>query len=231
MSTRRYAGLVSLILPTALGVAIEAVAQEPGKRSAEPAKVIRPSDSPDSSGSEPEADRFISPQIARLEMLVGTWKLTEKHFNSDGEVIAAAEGTEHIIWILDRHAIRRVYQSGTDTRMYEAIGTLTWNDVAGKYHGVWFDNISTAGPVTVEGDWNDESLVVEFTTESQGRDGSTVRHKVAERFVDEKNRVATTHLIDGSDLIKRLEVEYVRTVPCPPRFRPILDDIEPRRRR
>ena len=108
---------------------------------------------------------------------------------------------------------------------------LTWNDAAGEYHGVWFDNVSTGGPVTTKGDWEDQTPVVEFTTESRRRDGSVIRHKIVERFVDEKTRVATTYLIDGVDVIKRLEVEYVRTVPCPTRFRRILDDIDPRRRR
>ncbi len=229
--TNTNAGLATLVLSITVGIAIEAVAQEPGQRIVRSAGAIQPSGPSDSRGSAPEADRYISPQIARLEMLVGPWKLTETHFSAGGEVIATVEGTERIIWILDRHAIRRVYQSGTDTRTYEAIGTLTWNDEAGKYHGVWFDNVSTGGPVTTKGDWNDETLVVEFTTESRRKDGSVIRHKVVERFEDEKRRVATTYLIDGADLIKRLEVEYERTVPCPPLFRPVIGDVLERRSR
>lgn len=175
-------------------------------------------------GTKTAREEYISPEIAHLALFIGPWRVSEEHFNARGEVVATVKGTEEITWILDRHAIRRVYQSGSGPTIYHAIGTLTWNDVDKKYHGVWFDNVSSAGPTTVTGEWNDEALMMVFTIESFAKDGSVVRHKVVERFINEERRVATTYLIKGTEVVKRIEVRYKRSIPCPARIRPIFDD-------
>ena len=92
---------------------------------------------------------------------------------------------------------------------------LTWNDTMKKYHGVWFDNVSTAGPTTATGTWDDETHTMLFYVESSGREGATVRYRVVEKFTDPQTRMATTYLIEGSNLVKRMEVEYKRATPCP----------------
>ena len=166
----------------------------------------------------------VKPELARLEMFIGPWRVTETHFNRRGEVVATVKGTEEITWILDHCAIRRAYQSDSDTEVYRAIGTLTFNDIEGKYQGVWFDNASRGGPTTVRGEWDEKALTMVFTLESLGTDGSVVRHKVVERFVDEKRRVATTYLLKGAEIIKRTEVQYERAIPCPAGVRRIFDD-------
>lgn len=166
----------------------------------------------------------VKPELARLEMFIGPWRVTETHFSRRGEVVATAKGTEEITWILDRCAIRRVYQSDSGTNVYRAIGTLTFNDIEGKYQGVWFDNASRGGPTTVKGEWDEGTLTMVFTLESLATDGSVVRHKVVERFVDEKRRVATTYLLKGTEIIKRTEVQYQRAIPCPAGVRRIFDD-------
>jgi hypothetical protein len=168
--------------------------------------------SPD--GSE-KAVEFATPELARLDIFVGPWSVTEIHFNPRGEVIATVKGTEEITWILDHRAIRRAYSTSTGTTVFKANGTLTWNDAERKYHGVWFDNVSTAGPTTAMGSWDDETKTMLFHVESSGRDGSTVRYRVVERFADPQTRVATTYLLEGSNLVKRMEVEYKRATPCP----------------
>ena len=158
---------------------------------------------------------FASPELARLDIFIGPWSVTESHFNPRGELIATVKGTEDITWILDHRAIRRVYSTATDTAVFKANGTLTWNDAEKKYHGVWFDNVSTAGPTTVLGTWDDETRTMLFYVESSGREGATVRYRVVEKFTDPQTRMATTYLIEGSNLVKRMEVEYKRATPCP----------------
>ena len=164
-----------------------------------------------------ESTDFPNPQLARLDAFVGTWRVTEQHFNDRGDEVASADGTEEIIWMLDRHAIKRTYQTTAKASRFSAVGTFTWNDRAKKYVGVWFDNVSTSVPVRVQGDWDETEAAFVFLIETGAADGSTVRHKVVERFPDEKTRVATTYLIEGDQAIKRLEVEYRRTQPCPSR--------------
>lgn len=175
-------------------------------------------DSARSKGSPVDGEKtveFASPELARLDLFVGPWSVTESHFNPRGELIATVKGTEEITWILDHRAIRRVYSTATGSTIYKAHGTLTWNNADKKYHGVWFDNVSTAGPTTVTGSWDDQTRTMLFHLDSAGRDGSIVRYRVVERFADPQTRVATTYLIEGSSLIKRMEVEYKRALPCP----------------
>lgn len=182
-------------------------------------------DSARSKGSPAEGEKaveFASPELARLDIFIGPWSVTESHFNPRGELIATVKGTEEITWILDHRAIRRAYSTATGSTIFKAQGTLTWNSEGKKYHGVWFDNVSTAGPTTVTGSWDDQTRTMLFHLESAGRDGAIVRYRVVERFTDPQIRVATTYLVDGSNLVKRMEVEYKRATPCPARALSIL---------
>ncbi len=181
-------------------------------------------------GDESAPTEYVSLEIARLEPLIGPWDLTETHFDDRGEVIGKVKGKEEITWILDRRAIQRTYTSGTEPNVYRAFGTLAFNEVEHKYHGVWFDNASTAGPRITKGEWADENRAFVFTLESVNQDGSKMRYKVVERFVHEEKRVATTYLIKGDESVKRMVVTYTRPVPCPGRLR-IIDDLAPGRRR
>ena len=155
------------------------------------------------------------PELAMLENFVGPWRSNESHFNSDGECVATAEGTETVIWSLDNRVLKRSYLRRSESADYRAIGMLTWNTVEKKYDGAWFDNVSTTGPNTVKGSWSEADQTFEFIIEALAPDGSKTRYKVIERFVDEKNRVATTYLLKGDEAIKRLEVQYTRAQACP----------------
>ena len=65
------------------------------------------------------------------------------------------------------------------------------------------------------GSWDDQTRTMLLYLESSKGKGSTVRYRVVERFADAQTRMATTYLIDGSNLVKRMEVEYKRATPCP----------------
>ena len=171
-------------------------------------------------GDEPDEKKGGDPvvtQVLRLERYVTDWLVREHHFNLKGEQIATVKGNEEIVWILGKRAIQRTYTTKTDSTSYRAIGTLTWNDVTKKYQGVWIDNVSTTGPTTVEAEWNEKDQTMIYTVDSLAKNGSTVRHRVLERFLDDDNREAVTYLLRGSEVIKRLEVQYQRTIPCPGR--------------
>jgi hypothetical protein len=78
----------------------------------------------------------------------------------------------------------------------------------------------------VESEWNEGDQTMVYTVDSLAKDGSTVRHRVIERFLDDENREAVTYLLKGSEVIKRLEVQYQRTTPCPGRMR-LIDELNP----
>lgn len=161
----------------------------------------------------------VEPEFARLEKLVGRWKVTESHFDSKGEKVAIVKGTEIIEWILDHHAIRREYNSGPDAAMFRAFGILTWNAATDAYEGVWFDNRSTNGPTRTRGQWSDGDNTLTFTVESLDSNGSPLRFELVERYIEDTQRIATTYSLEGDKRIKRLEVNYERGPACPGRIR------------
>lgn len=172
--------------------------------------------------STDEKQELISAEYQPLELYIGAWTVRENHFDVQGKVIATVKGTEENRWILDKHAVQRTYTTSSDTKVYRAVGTFTWMATTKKYHGVWFDNASIAGPNTVEGDWTADTKTFVYTMTAV-KNTSNVKYKIVEKFVDEKNRIATTYEVHGSIVTKRLEVHYTRSTPCPDKLRYIYD--------
>ncbi|MDO8632447.1 MAG: DUF1579 family protein, partial [Phycisphaerales bacterium] len=173
---------------------------------------------PDGSSKDkdgPNKSGFASPEIAVLDRFIGPWNVIENHFNARGEVVATVKGTEEIVWVLDKHAIRRTYATGGEPSVFRAIGMLTWNPTRRHYEGAWFDNTSAAGPTQVSGAWDDASLTMTLTLTSSTSDTDKQEFKVVERFTDDEHRISTTYKLRGSEIEKVLEVQYVRTIPCP----------------
>jgi hypothetical protein len=176
-----------------------------------------------SSTGKSSRENFVNPGTAVLELYVGPWSVVEKHYDPQGRVVATVEGTEEIAWIVDEHAIRRTYITSGASSVYRAFGVLSWDDVRESYRGVWLDNASTTGPSTVTGQWQADKQTMIYTVESQTGDGAQTTYKVVDRFVDAEQREATTYRIRGSEVVKLLDVQYKRTVPCPGRLRVIFD--------
>jgi len=155
------------------------------------------------------------PELQVCERYLGAWKLVEHHYNAEGKVVATVEGAEEVTWIVGNRAIQRRYISGARKALYRAVGTLTWNKVEGKYHGVWFDSASDDGPRTVKGNWDEKSQTLTFIMEVKGKDGPPTTHKIVEKFVNEQRRVTTTFRVDGDKTVKLLEIDADRISHCP----------------
>ncbi len=171
---------------------------------------------------QPQKIEYVNAEMGRLERYFGLWSVTERHFDELGRSVGVVKGREEVEWILKDHAIKRNYRTGTKPNVFEAIGLLTWNTAERKYRGVWMDNASTLGPTTVTGEWNPKTEVFVFTLDAVGQDGKKVRYRVIEKFDDDDTRHATTYALEGEQLIKRLEVQYKRALPCPDKMRKIL---------
>jgi hypothetical protein len=187
-----------------------------------PAKAL---DSKASKSASPSFDAAAHPELARLELILGSWSVAETHYDRRGHVVATVKGAEEVAWILDHHVIRRSYQTETGSGLYRASGMLTYNATLKEYRGVWFDNVSDSGPSHVKGDWLEETKSLVFTLESIGADGETRRYKIVEQFPDEQRRIATTYLLSGDEVVKKMEVTYVRTIPCPARIRGVFNEL------
>ncbi len=159
---------------------------------------------------------------------LGAWIAVETHYDPSGHAIAEVKGTEESRWILNQHAIRRVYRNHSSGEPFEAQGTFTWSNVSKTFHGYWIDNRSESGPSRVQATWSPDTRTMVYELEHQ-LPGGIQRFKVVEHFVDNDHRVATTYRVTGKDLVKVLEVYYRRSAPCPEqrsRVRIIMDGIK-----
>jgi len=218
MTALRYKRVVLAVVLIAAGL----FAVRPGSA----ARAEEPEQSANEPKTEPKGFPYISPEIQRLTMYVGPWRVTERHFNASGDVVATVKGTEEITWLLDRRAIQRAYNTVSDTASYKALGTLTYNTASKRYEGVWFDNMSTFGPVTVTADWDDDARTMTYTLEARGPGGDTKTYKRIEEFPDEpypERRTAATFEVKGTTVTKLFEVQYVRSKPCPSKLQRVFD--------
>lgn len=167
---------------------------------------------------------FPVPELAHLDFLIGVWKVEQKHLDPSGAVIATAEGTETITWILDKHAIHRIYRTKDASSTFEAIGLLTWSDAAKRFDGTWFDNASTAGPTRASGEWNEKERSFVFELQGAGSPANSVKYKTIDRFESDSSRLAVTYLMKGSEVVKVSEVRYTRTTPCPAKLRAVFNE-------
>lgn len=163
------------------------------------------------------------PRVA-LELLVGYWDVVEVHFDERGQQIASVKGTEENIWILDRQALQRTYITHSASGDYKAIGTFTVTSEDDQLVGVWFDNVAGSGPRRATATWKPGERTSVYTL-AASKDSGGPKYQIIEKFTDEKTRVATTFLVDGNKVSKRLEVTYTRSQPCPDKLRPIFGEL------
>lgn len=169
---------------------------------------------PGAPAAEPVAASPI-PELAALQKYVGHWNVLEHHFDNSGRETATVKGTEDITWTLSGRWLRRVYTTATTSTRYQAVAMVSWNAAEKQFAGAWFDDASTNGPTQFTAEWNVETRTLVTNAEQSTGGGPKQRFRVVERFEGDDRRVATTYQITDNGLTKRLEVEYVRAVPCP----------------
>ncbi len=155
------------------------------------------------------------PELAALQKYVGHWNVLEHHFDNSGHETATVKGSEDINWALNGRWLRRVYTTATASTRYQAIGMFSWNAGENRFAGAWFDDASTDGPTQFTAEWNADTRTLVSTAKQSTGGGSEREFRVVERFEGDDRRVATTYQVENKALTKRLEVEYVRAVPCP----------------
>lgn len=159
----------------------------------------------------------IESELAALAPMIGVWELTERHFDETGAQVGSAKGSEEIDLALNKRAMRRQYSSGSDAGGFKAFGMMTYDAASKRFAGYWMDTAARNGPIAVSAEWNPatKTLVSTLTTASTDSDG--VEFKVTDRLVDDEHRAAATYEIRKGKTIKRMEVDYVRSVRCPSR--------------
>ncbi|UCE61639.1 MAG: DUF1579 family protein [Phycisphaerales bacterium] len=169
----------------------------------------------------------VAEKLSELELYVTNWNVVAQYFNENGEQVGTVKGTEDIVWALGHRVIQRTFTTLAESAVYRAIGLLTWNEATERFEGVYFDNISTSGPTTVEAQWNKKKREMVSTLKSTGSDGSTIKYRIVDKFIDDSNRVATTYSLAGNKQTKVMEAKYARAVPCPSTRRRLIDELNP----
>ena len=165
-----------------------------------------------------------SAQAARLELYLGLWRVTQTSFDQMGKETSTMHGSEEVIWVLDKYAIRRTLTLSAGDRRLESEGMFAFNDATETYDGIWLSNWSTSGPTYATGRFEASKGQFVTTLKSRQADGTEKEYQVIERFPDAKTRSATTYEVKADGLVKVLEVSYRRSTPCPGGPRPIYDD-------
>jgi hypothetical protein len=193
-----------------MGIAIAVVAF-----TAVMAHQVRSQLEPGDEGDFQKRTTFIRTSMAPLDRYVAHWRITERHYDDKGEMVATVKGLEEILWVLDTNAIYRRYNTSSDVSSYKAIGLLTFNNNSNSFKGVWFDNVSPTGPMNVDAKWDEASLTMVYRSNGTTQDGKEVEYLKVEKFADEENRTATTYVVEGDVKRKVLEVHYKRAEACP----------------
>lgn len=171
-----------------------------------------------------QTPRYPNAETERLEIYVGAWSVTERHYDARGEEIGVVKGGEDIVWVLDRHAIGRTYTTTHGEALYRATATIKWIPGDKLYRGVWFDNRPESAPTTVTAEWNAVEKTMLWKMDVQIPGGPREEYKIVEKFLDGDRREAVTYRVDKTGVTKTLVVQYKRTVPCPGRVRMFLGD-------
>lgn len=163
------------------------------------------------------AKLFTVPQLADIDIFVGAWKVKETYFDERGVERAGREGTEEIVWMLDRHALLRRYNTAAGDSVYRAMGIITWNATAGAYACHWYDNAPAQGPSprSQTGSFDPATATLTWEMKSESPGGAPQTHRIIERFVSEEERTTTTFAVSDGRVRKIMETRYTRAEPCP----------------
>ncbi|MGB0716604.1 MAG: DUF1579 family protein [Phycisphaerae bacterium] len=171
-------------------------------------------------GASPDANpEAQSLAFERLAMYLGPWIVTERHLDPRGNITATVDGTEEVTWLYADRAIRRAYMRTDESSSYRASGFLTYDAAEKRYEGVWFNNQATDGPINVSGTWNKNERTMVYSLTRRVGDQQEELFRITETFTSEKQRESVTYAVKDNKLIKLMEVQYVRTTPCPAKVR------------
>ncbi|HEX5221729.1 MAG TPA: DUF1579 domain-containing protein [Verrucomicrobiae bacterium] len=88
-----------------------------------------------------------------LEPFVGEWNAEVKAWMAPGQPPTESKGTAKATWILDGRYVQEEFSGDFMGQPFRGMSLTGYDNVRGKYRGVWIDNMSTT-IVTSEGDFD-----------------------------------------------------------------------------
>ena len=145
----------------------------------------------------------------RLDQFAGTWKATIKHWMEPGAEPSVTTGVMTNTWILGKRFLRQDHK--TDGGSFEGTGYWGYNNVSGRYEGLWIDSMTTA-MMTDAGDCDEAGKV--WTMVGEAEDPGSGR-KLTKRSVitlHDANRHTMEMYFGGPQggEFKVMEIEFTR---------------------
>lgn len=200
MTTRKVVlFLTCLCLLVSLATAVPGAAQPPeGEMSPEQAEMMQKLQQASTPGEPHE-------HLAQAE---GSWKLTIKMWMEPGAEPEVSEGTAEREMIMGGRYLEERVTSTAMGMPFEGYGLTGYDNVSGKYWGVWVDSLST-GVLTSKGRRDGEAMVW-HSKASDPMTGGTAEMKMVSRFHgDDKEVTEFFEMRDGQE-VKTMEIVYVR---------------------
>lgn len=148
----------------------------------------------------------------KLDYFAGTWQATVKHWMEPGSEPHESSGTMTNTWVLGNRFLRQDYSGeGMGGGTFEGTGYFGFNNVTGKYEGLWIDSMST-GMMTEAGDCDESGTVWTMTGQAEFPTPGTIMTKRSVITVHDKNRHTLEMYFAGPDgnEFKAMEIEYTR---------------------
>ena len=151
------------------------------------------------------------PQHERLDWRVGEWtgEVTYWPYPGAGPVKTAATSTAK--WVLDGRWLELDFRSEVNGEPFQGLGLIGYDRIAGQYHSMWFDSIST-GVLSLTGDCEGECLEVVFegSRVDPQTDKSYVVRQVVRRLGDDRYMTEFYDQLDDGEMFKSLEIRWAR---------------------
>jgi hypothetical protein len=142
---------------------------------------------------------------------VGEWKVTVKFWAAPGAPPSISEGSSTVKPIMGGRYLLESFTSSTPQGPFEGMGLNGFDNITGKYVGIWIDSMST-GIMRAEGSANEDGSVLTFTGESPDPMAGTYKQqRSVVTVVDDDHHLFEVFdaTPDGTEF-KSMEIAYER---------------------
>lgn len=195
-----------------LSLATNAVAQEDAPRQETPPPVAAPDADQQAMMDAWRKAATPGPQHAQLaEHFVGSWDTKQTLWMDPSAPPTVETGKSVDTAVLGGRQVRTEFSGQLMGQPFNGIGFTGYDNVRGKYTGMWVDDMST-GLMTSTGDYDPDTRTYTFTSEMADpmNDGAATTVRETIRIIDADHHVMEmfeTH--DGKD-VRTMQIEYAR---------------------
>ncbi len=151
------------------------------------------------------------PEHKHMQVLVGKWKTTSKHWMEPGAEPSVSEGTCTNEWILGGRYLRATYKADFMGQPFQGEGISGYDRAQKRYFNIWIDNMSTQ-PMMDAGSYDESSKTFNYKGHFVMPEMGKVKSRTVLRVIDNNKHVMVMyHAMPGQDeMTKVMELTYER---------------------